>query len=1342
LRFERHQRVARGAYGEIFRGVERATGMPVAIKRLHEHRLDAATVERFEREAQILASVRSEYVVRYLAHGRDEDGRPCLVLPWIEGEDLGRIHKTGELVLGDAVEIARQALLGLGALHAAGVVHGDVKPSNFLVSGLGGAVRVQLIDLGVARLADAMDSTFDGLIVGTPAYMSPEQARGDDDITPRSDLFSMGVVLYQLLSGRRPFTGTDPYAVLAKIVLEEPKPLITVATHVPAALDAAVMRALAKTAADRFASAAEMIEALERVPRSRQGAPRTLDETPTVQVSQPRLSTGLELRVVTAVFVGLDEALPGQQSGAAVPQRSRSGRLRSVDEKQRSAPMPDRSARAVRRDQLLADFAKIVGEHGGVVDRTIGGRMIAVFGASRSSGDEVERAVRAARQAIAQIGPLRVAITTGRAVAGAVGLSGESIERGAADVERARPGSIHVDATTARLCEASYAIGDEDGQRVVLAERGASPAAGPTLLGRERPFVGRDHELEQLEALFERVCRERQPQAALVVGAAGVGKSRLRWELVRRVRERQEPLLLLGRADSLGAGSPFGLLAQAIRRAAGLLGGEPLSVHQRKLRTLLSRHLGGKALARVTEFMGELAGVPLPDQGSPRLRAARTDAMLMGDAMLAAWEEWLAAVCEAQPVLLVLEDLQWGDLPTVKFVDAALRNLHGAPLYVLALARPQVHEEFSRLWSGRRLTEIHLGPLSVDAGTALVEAALAERAAPALTRSLVLRAEGNPFHLEELVRAVDAGSTAGDVEVPETVLGMVQARLDALGPDAKRVLRAASVFGRTFRRGGALALLGDGGAQRLDECLADLVAREVILLRGAARQHGDAEYAFRHALLRDAAYAMLTEEDRIAGHRLAGAWLERSGEPDATTLAEHFARGREPRRAVALYRRGAEQALEGHDLAGAIERAERGVSCFAGGDQDALRDEDDRELCGSLRLLQAEAHRWRGEFGLASDRAREAVELVPRGKAAWFRAVAEAIAAAGRLGRYAVVSEYLQRAAAASPELARASEGDPIGDAERAQIICLSRGVLHLPYAGLRAEAEAVMSEVLALAGELDRLDPIAAARVHQMRAVRSLHAGDPAGYLADHQAALAAFVEVGDARSACLAQVSVGSGCVDLGLDDRAEVALREALAGAERMGLFQITPWALQNLGNVLLRRGELAEARAAVSRALEAGMAQGDARLAGGSRIYLAMIAEREGSPAVAEAEARTAAETLQHVPPMRAGALAVLSRALRARGAIDEALAMARQAMELLASLGDAGMGELEIAVRLSLVEALRARGLHADAARALAVAHARLQARAETILDEALRHSFLHRVPENARTLELARAGAP
>src|SRR5262249_28741771 len=278
-------------------------------------------------------------------------------------------------------------------------------------------------------------------------------------------------------------------------------------------------------------------------------------------------------------------------------------------------------------------------------------------------------------------------------------------------------------------------------------------------------------------------------------------------------------------------------LGQALRRALGL--GEGLSIESRR-RILRERAAQGEPrpaeAARVAAFLGELLGTPFPDD--VQLRAARRDPMLLGDQMRRAFEDLLRAECTQRPLVLVLEDLHWGDLPTVKFVDAALRHLETRPFLVLGLGRPEVHQTFPGLWSGRSVEEVHLGRLPRKAGESLVRGVLGSAVSSEAVTSLVERADGNALFLEELIRAVADGQNAAS---PETVLPIARARGEALEGEGRRVLRAASVFGQTFREEGVSPLLG---GLRAHGWIRNLIDQEVIA------PAGDAGFRFRHALVR------------------------------------------------------------------------------------------------------------------------------------------------------------------------------------------------------------------------------------------------------------------------------------------------------------------------------------------------------------------------------------------------------------------------------------------------------------------------------------------------------------
>jgi tetratricopeptide (TPR) repeat protein len=773
------------------------------------------------------------------------------------------------------------------------------------------------------------------------------------------------------------------------------------------------------------------------------------------------------------------------------------------------------------------------------------------------------------------------------------------------------------------------------------------------------------------------------------------------------------------------------MLVQVLRREAGLGEGEPREVLLHKLRARVARHVSPREVRRVTSFLGELIGIRSGEEPSVELRAARVDPVLMGDQMRRAFEDLLAAETAAGPLLLVLEDLHWGDLPSVKVIDALLRNLRERPLAVLALGRPEVAELFPRLWAERGVQQIHLRELGRRGSERLVREVLGDAADAEVVRRIVDRAGGNPFYLEELIRAA-AGGASGDF--PETVLAMVEARLSALDGEARRVLRAASVFGQVLWRGGVAALLGPA-AEGLPLRLDALVEREVLARRGEGRFPGEDEYVFRHGLFREAAYATLTGADRALGHRLAGAWLADKGERDALVLAEHLERGGEATRAVVFYKRAAEQALEGDDFTAAVARAERGAAHARG------------ETLGELRLLMAEAHKWMGLAAEAERCAVEAMRRLPPRSAAWYVAASEAASMRLRLGRHDELSALAAEvramglATAASPPPPPSASG-PLPEAPPppplvagAAVSAVARLAGSLLHDGQHALAEALIAEIDRVAAPLADRDFAVAARLYALHASRALCYGDPAAALRHTELSIPSFAYTGDRRNACLGRVNAAHAWLQLGEDDRAERALRSALADAERMGLANVSALGRQNLAAALGRQGALEEARGHALAAVGAFAAQSNRRQEGRSRIYLGAILAAGGELDGAEREGRAAVACVASIPPLKAFALAALARTLLARERAAAALIEAR-AGSLIAD-GLAGMEEGEALLRLVLGEALRACGERADAELALKAACERLLGRAARIDDATLRASFLERVPENARTLALA-----
>ncbi|HVV52987.1 MAG TPA: AAA family ATPase, partial [Polyangia bacterium] len=996
----------------------------------------------------------------------------------------------------------------------------------------------------------------------------PELVRGARDITPRADVFSLGCVMFQCLTGRPVFEAEAPTALLAKILLAEAPRVRDLAPQVPAAVDDCVARMLAKEPERRLPDADAVLAALAALGPLGDGRPAGPGRRGGVTIAL----TASERRLACVVIAG--PSATGERRWSGSPFLAGA----SVEE----------SVIAGQLKRLVAIEDDLARRYGARVHPLPDGSVVVSLPEQERATDQAARAARCALAMRGALPDVAFVVSTGQGHFSAWSAVGAVIDDGIRLLRGTPPGAIRLDDVAAGLLDARFEVRREGTASYLRAERDAFGGQRP-LLGKATPFVGRGREMSMLTNLYAGTVAESVATPVLVIGAAGVGKSRLRQELcewVQRQGDRAE--VLLGGVDSVGAGSPFAMLARAIRRAAGIVDGEPIEARREKLAARVARHVDVEARERVTEFLGEIADVRF-DEGSEALRTARANPQLMGDGMRRAFEDWLAAECAARPVLLVLEDLHWGDLGTVSFLDGALRNLRDQPLMVLALARPEVEERFPDIWAARHLQTVRLGPLSARASEQLVRQALGTIADDLLAR-LVGRASGNAFYLEELIRA----AAAGRAEIlPDSVLAMVQARLDAEGADGKRVLRAAAIFGERFSRAGLAALLGGAaGLDEVSEAVERLTAHELLARASSPALAGDVELVFAHALVREAAYAMLTDEDQLLGHRLAGDWLEQAGAADAMVLAEHFRRGGEPVRAARWYERAAAQALSANDLVAAIDRAELGIAGGAAG-----------ELLGKLRLIAAEAHVWRGELAEAERRALAAAQDLPAGGSAWLRALAQAIIAAGKHGRLEAVEAQV-----------RLVEGAPLTAepaVRSARIISLAWGANFLVFGGRHAVADPLIAAIGALAGEPDAaLDPQALGLLHQVRAIRASAAGDLGRCLTGLESALQAFEQAGDLRNACAVRTNLGYMYSELGDFQRAEAALRQALGACDRMGLFDLSAAVQHNLGRVLGLAGDLPAAERLEREAIEASGRQGDPRLQGMARIYLAEILTAAG------------------------------------------------------------------------------------------------------------------------------------
>jgi len=1278
-RFTLTTRVGRGGMGSVYRATDSLSGQPVALKLLHSDSAEA--LQRFSREAAVLAELRHPGIVSYVAHGVADHGLPFLAMEWLEGEDLAQRLARQPLSLQESLSLLRNAAQALALAHQHGVIHRDLKPSNLFLR-QGRPEEVVLLDFGLARhTLPSSALTASQMVLGTPGYMAPEQASSQTQLTPGADIFSLGCVLYECLTGKPPFAASHFVAALGKILFFEPKPLSSLRPELPAALQQLLERMLAKAPERRLPEASSLLAALEPLQRSLEaGAPMVA----------PASAPALRLTGSEQHLVGVLLAAPRASAGAE--------------------PEPQDSRRTLR-DALRT----LLSLHEAQVELLADGSLVATLAASHGSAtDLASLGARCALFLQERWPQAAVVLTTGR---GRLDLHlpvGEAMDRAGQLLRQLEPmpsdssASVLLDEVTAGLLGPGFQLAQsQPGVFQLQGEQLRADASRP-LLGKPTPCVGREQELALLELAFSTCVQESTAQALLVMAPAGGGKSRLRHEFLRRLEHQGHSMLvLLGRGDPMSAGSADGLLAQALRRLCDIPESAPLEVRRAQLSQRLARHLPPAQLQDVAAFLGELCAIPFPDEHHPRLQAARGDPRLMSAQVARALVAFFRAECTHQPVLLVLEDLHWGDALSLSLMNEALRELAEEPFMVLALARPEVEQLMGPQL--KRLQTLQLRGLNRKACARLVSEVIGPQVSEPLIGRLVEQAAGNALFLEELIRGVAEGR--GET-APQTVLAMLQARLGRLEPEARQLLLAASFLGRTFWPGGVQALLNEQlSGPELERWLQRLVELEFIEPQPSSRFPAQAEYRFRHALVRDAAYALVPESQKPTGHQLAGQWLEQAGEHDPQVLAEHARLGQQPQRAIRFYLRAAEQFFERNDNPSTSRCVE---TALALGAQDA-------ELI-QLRALQVTTALWMGDpTKLFATGPQVLAELKPGGLH-WCMLINGLYAGHALNGLWEQADRFGQLLLNTAPE--------PEGRLSYHE--ALSVGFFGNSLRGDTRQVSVYRERILELTAEAP-----------MERAWSTLVQGFSFLYFEDRlwQASLCleesarACLEVGLERSAVGAQARRAEALEALGDRASAELLLREALDLSLQLEQPMIILYGELQLGLFLAGSSEPSQREEAL--ALTNGPGLEHLQLFSGMAYAIrAKEAAARGDWGEAERQARKGYEQLAGFFFTQLTPRVLLSQVLLAQGRAAEAREVAAPGAQAVDTWG--GMALPAVSVYLALAEACLAAGDTQEGEAALRKALQCLRRRAKDLPDAAARERFLLQVPENARTLELAR----
>lgn len=1026
--YEIIEEIGKGGMATVFRAYQPNMDRDVAVKVISMTISDSdEAVMRFQREARLIARLEHLHILPvYDFDGAHEP--PYIVMRFLEGGTLKDVMKQAKIPLPEIGYLMRQVCSAVDYAHRQGIVHRDIKPSNIMIDREGNTF---VTDFGIARIASETDDdkpiTQTGATIGTPDYMAPEQGMGYDDVDYRADIYSLGVMLFEMLTGEKPFAARTPMEIVLKHVQEPVPSVLSFASDLPIAVESLLFRAMAKERDERYQSVSEFSDAIMVALGG------TIASAPTQLRHAAEESQILMLKQREAKQDEIERTMATFAEGRSKPDTETSSQSTPTEQNKVVTALYANAAEyaeivdeinggeAARRAvyALWSEAETIIEQHGGMVFSKSEDTLLALWGAVVTQEDDAQQALRAGLQIEERLKvlgavifedededglPLNIGINTGQALltptedTGTYSASGATISL-ANRLSQNAIGTILISRETFRAVQGIFTIEEDAPMRVrgrkenletyrVLFEKPRVFRVDIRgVQGVETQMIGRDAELKILQNALEDAFDEAETQVVTVIGDAGLGKSRLLQEF--EIWSDLHPTtfrIFQGRATSAMTSRPYALLRDVISFRFQILDSDMPEVVREKMETGIVS-LTQKQNTEMAHLIGHLVGFDFSE--SPHIRGIIGDPKQLTDRAKQLVKRLFVQIAAIEPIVMQLEDIHYSDDDSLMLINELIEELDELPLVIVALARPTLLDRFPTWGAGQRFHEvIELKALSNRDSRALVKEILQKiKEVPKTLRDLIVdHAEGNPYFIEEVVKMLieDRIIIVGDetwtvqesrlqnLRVPPTLVGLLQARVDTLLYPEKLVLQRASVIGRIFYDSALAHIdsIDDAHIEDLPGILQTLIEREFIYERGTTAFEGHTEYIFAKTMMRDAIYDSLLRRQKQTYHQGTAQWLiEVAGErleEYLSLIAEHYELGED-------YEKAADYLYEAGDRAFFVGAATAASEFW----QKALNLLPEAALAQRLKVMlrMSEPMRYRGELDRAEEITRAALAL-------------------------------------------------------------------------------------------------------------------------------------------------------------------------------------------------------------------------------------------------------------------------------------------------------------------------------------------------------------------------------